>query len=452
MKLEKYVDKSVKRRKTFLISISVIVLIGVSLLLYKTFASFTESAEFLMMNGKVDYFGNSDIYFAFYKGDKELAEMPQKDNTENLVFDHGECDNGASIVWDNEAWGPIVKNLSNSKTKCSLYFKEQILTELAGAQVPLVESGDGLYTVPHEDLEELGQEWNQTEYRYAGVDPDNYVSFNNEIWRIIGLVNIKTDSGVEQRIKIIRQDGIEGQRDFGNYAWDKYDSDEAYVDYANNWTTSKLKDMLNGIYYESSKGECYTGNNGSTTSENTCDFNTVPELPKGLDDASREMIDKEVIWNIGGSRAYNDVTVEMFYERERGTSTGGINKYPAKWSSATDVGEKYNGIGLIYPSDYGYAVGGEVRNNCLTKNLCDYDGDNCSSNDWLKPNNDLWTITPHSSSSIDAFVIYSSGFVYYGDFDVSTAYGVWPTLYLTTSTKIVDGNGDINSPFVLSVQ
>ncbi len=65
MKLEKYVDKNEKRRRTILITISVIVLIGVSLILYKTFASFIESAEFPMMKGKVDYFGNSDIYFAF---------------------------------------------------------------------------------------------------------------------------------------------------------------------------------------------------------------------------------------------------------------------------------------------------------------------------------------------------------------------------------------------------
>ena len=125
MKLEKYVDKNIKRRKVILISISAIVLISISFLLYKTFASFTESAEFPMMKGKVDYFGNSDIYFVFYEGDKQLDEMPQKDNLENLVFANGECDNGASIVWDSEAWGPIVKNLSKSKTKCSLYFEEK---------------------------------------------------------------------------------------------------------------------------------------------------------------------------------------------------------------------------------------------------------------------------------------------------------------------------------------
>ena len=70
MKLEKYVDKESKRRKIMLISLGIVVLVSVSFLLYKTFARFTESAEFPMMKGKVDYFGNSDIYFAFYKGDE----------------------------------------------------------------------------------------------------------------------------------------------------------------------------------------------------------------------------------------------------------------------------------------------------------------------------------------------------------------------------------------------
>ena len=134
MKLEKYTDEGIKRRKVILISISVIILVSISFLLYKTFASFTESAEFPMMKGKVDYFGNSDVYFAFYKGDEQLEEMPTKENSEGLVFIDGECDNGASIVWDKEAWGPMVKNLSKSKTKCTLYFNDKYIDrELNGA-------------------------------------------------------------------------------------------------------------------------------------------------------------------------------------------------------------------------------------------------------------------------------------------------------------------------------
>ncbi len=140
MKLEKYVDKSKKKRKNILISLGVVVLISVSLLLYKTFASFTESAEFPIMNGKVDYFGNSDIYFVFYKGENQLLEeMPQKGNEENLVFDHGECDNGASIEWNFEEWSPLVKNLKSVKTKCSLYFEERYTEKILRGTDPVLD-------------------------------------------------------------------------------------------------------------------------------------------------------------------------------------------------------------------------------------------------------------------------------------------------------------------------
>ena len=138
MKLEKYEDKRKKNRKLILISISVIVLISVSLLLYKTFASFTESAEFPIMNGKVDYFGNSDIYFVFYKNNELTEEMPTKDNKENLVFEHGECDNGASIEWNYEEWSPLVKNLKSLKTKCSLYFEERYTEKILRGTDPVL--------------------------------------------------------------------------------------------------------------------------------------------------------------------------------------------------------------------------------------------------------------------------------------------------------------------------
>ena len=51
-----------------------------------------------------------------------------------------------------------------------------------------------------------------TEYRYRGASPKNYVTFNNEVWRIIGV--FPTDDGtgkIENRIKIIRNESIGNQ-------------------------------------------------------------------------------------------------------------------------------------------------------------------------------------------------------------------------------------------------
>ena len=318
------------------------------------------------------------------------------------------------------------------------------MVEIAGQQIHVATCKNGLYKVEHNDLEELDSAWNQTEYRYAGVNytdgetpyVHNYVSFNNEIWRIIGLVNVKVGSSVEQRVKIVRTDGVKNQKNIGNYYWDITN---------NNWTTVKLKDMLNGIYYESGIGECY-----SSSSASQCDFNTGTDLPKGLDATARNMIDKEVIWTLGG---YSDskIIAKEFYIKERGTSTGNSNTYQSEWSSETDLGGKHNGIGLIYPSDYGYAVGGEARNLCLTKNLLNYDGDNCGTNDWLKPNSNLWTLMPDSSNSSGAFYINSSGYVRNYNNNVSGTGGVWPTFYLTKNVTITSGDGTMDSPYQLQL-
>ncbi len=328
--------------------------------------------------------------------------------------------------------------------------------EIAGKQIPIATCKNGLYKVEHNDLEELDNAWNKIEYRYAGVNytsseapyVHNYVEFNNELWRIIGLVNVKVGDSVEQRLKIVRTDGIANQKDFGRYAWDRR------YDYTNNWTTSKLKDMLNGIYYESGIGECCIDGDYSYCTQTTCDFKTGTELPKGLDDTAREMIDKEVIWNLGGWED-SEITANQFYEKERGTTVYNTDR-PTEWSSTTDVGEKHNGIGLIYPSDYGYAVGGEVRNNCLTKNLYNYNKDNCSTNDWLKlrinmDNNFLWTLSPYSTSSEYVFGVYIDGFIHHDDNFLNYALAVWPTAYLTKNVTITSGEGTMEQPYQLQL-
>ena len=76
------------------------------------------------------------------------------------------------------------------KITLSTNYKEEPTANLNGLIVPVVENGDGLYAVSHE-VSEISTDWNKTEYRYAGANVNNYVSFNNEIWRVIGKVNVQ---------------------------------------------------------------------------------------------------------------------------------------------------------------------------------------------------------------------------------------------------------------------
>ena len=121
MKLSQYKEKKNHRKLAFVI-VAIIFLIG-GIILDKTFASFKENKSFKVMEGNFIYEGSGDIIFAFYHGKESLTKMPGKENDDNLIFDKGECDKGASIQWSDELWAPTVMNLQESKTTCMLYFK-----------------------------------------------------------------------------------------------------------------------------------------------------------------------------------------------------------------------------------------------------------------------------------------------------------------------------------------
>ena len=199
--------------------------------------------------------------------------------------------------------------------------------------------------------------------RYIGADPNNYVSFNNELWRIIGVMN-NIDDGTgkkETRLKIIRDEPI------GEYSWDnKGENGE------NDWTTASLQTVLNsGAYYNRTSGECPYGQNGATTS---CDFTST-----GLTEDAKSLINNAV-WNLGGSDTSDNVTTAMFYERERGDTV--YNERPTEWTGQ---------IGLMYPSDYGYATSGSNtidRSVCISEYLYNWEElSDCYINDWLYEEN-----------------------------------------------------------------
>ena len=216
--------------------------------------------------------------------------------------------------------------------------------------------------------------------------------------------------------------------------------------------------MLNGIYYKSETGDCYT----TSSSPNVCDFNTGIDLPKGLDKTARGMIDNNVTWNLGG---WNDskITSSQFYEKERITPSSDENNHPSEWSTETDVGEKHNGIGLIYPSDYGYATnGGNIgRNACFTETLYNWNNDDgnyksdCAGTNWIKPGTRFtWTLTSITNSNITAFYVHSNGIISWDS--VNGDYGsIYPTAYLKSSVKMLSNNnletyGSIDNPFNLA--
>lgn len=284
--------------------------------------------------------------------------------------------------------------------------------------------------------EKLGTDDNNL--RYIGANPNNYVRFNNELWRIIGVMKVPTENGIkEERLKIMRNKGIEGQNDLEYMYWD--------IKNINNWTTSALKDTLNSIYYNSDSGNCYTTD---LKIPSTCDFTQENGNPKGLNKISQDMVDKDIIWNIGAQDTYY-ANAKTFYDAERGVITYSKTT-PKIWSKNSNT-NFFNGIGLPYASDYGYAVGGDSRDLCLDTNLWDRTLTVCKDNDWIKPNiGYYWLITPNSLNYV-MYGLGSDGKVSINTVTMTAA--IVPTLYLKSNVRIEEDKsnnyGSISNPFRL---
>ena len=132
-----------------------------------------------------------------------------------------------------------------------------------------------------------------------------------------------------------------------------------------------------------------------------------------------------VVWKLG-ARENQNASANIFYNAERGTSVYGSN--PTTWTGK---------IGLIYPSDYGFAVGGNVRESCLTTNFYNQGANNnCSKNDWLYKYM-YWTLTPRI------------GIAYHNAGGSGLNVMVMPTLYLNSNITLSSGTGTTTNPFLL---
>ncbi len=264
--------------------------------------------------------------------------------------------------------------------------------------------------------------------RYIGYNPNNYVSFNNELWRIIGVMkDIENPDGTkEDRIKLIRNESIV------SHSWDNTGTNGS-----NDWSRSTLQKVLNeGAYWNRTSGNCPSGENEATT---PCDFSS-----RGLTNDAKNMI-SEVVWNLGSGRGTVSGTpsTKDFYMDERGTTVYSGN-------STTWTGK----VGLMYPSDYGYATSGGSttdRSACLNQNLYYWRNNSCTSNNWLKNSSHMWTITSYYKSGTYVYNINSSGFMDSNRaVSVSNSWGYRPVIYLKSSIEIESENdGSSTSPFIL---
>ena len=246
-----------------------------------------------------------------------------------------------------------------------------------------------------------------TEYRYRGGNVNNYVTFNNETWRIIGIIPTEDTNGkVENRLKIIKDTSI------GNKKWNETES--------NNWVTGTLNTYLNNDYY-----------------------NTLTTDAKNMIGTTK--------YYLGGYNDIPSITSDVMWQYERKNDANRTDHYyGTNPIMQNDASKK---IAIMYASDYGYAASKECTSNLYDYDSVDVDSASCiTTNNWLDKSADTWLLPQNSDISSLAFVVFSSGGVNYYDYaNGGDEVAVRPVLSLSSNVKISGGEGTSQKPYMLSI-
>ena len=280
--------------------------------------------------------------------------------------------------------------------------------------------------------------------RYYGSNPNNYVRFNNELWRIIGVFG--------NNVKLVRSEKL------GNLSWDSSESSVNSGWGVNEWSQSDLKNYLNTMYYGGTSVTCYNGENNQTT---TCPTNTI-------DETSKSLIDYHT-WNTGAidltdTTIVNQETFALntvpFYNAERGNETGKICSSGDYCNDTVERTTTWTGyVGLPYVTDWAYA---SSESDCETNmNAGDIDFDNgifnltCKKNNWMHhgTTTDIedatWFVSPLARPDRAFYVWFVRGDGLTGnDFAVSPL-SAFPTIYLKSNILIESGKGTSSNPYIL---
>jgi hypothetical protein len=315
-----------------------------------------------------------------------------------------------------------------------------------------------------------------TEYRYRGGTVNNYVTFNNETWRIIGIIPTEdTDGNIEYRFKLIRDESIgEFQWGSGDDITYNYNNDDDSIKLLNT-NKSSSNNVNNLIEYNIVETISEPSNNACSNCNNNCDniilvarthtrvcsncsnnWIKPSTLNTYLNDTYYNSLSTDAQSMIGTTKYYlggyssSVITSNTMWQYERKNEANRTGYYygtnPIMQSDASKK------IALMYASDYGYGASSEC-----TDNLGSYsDSTNCiTTNNWLDKSQNEWLLQQNSNSYGYAFYVGSSGDVVTSEIAdinlVDEEKAVRPVLTLSSSVKISSGTGTSSNPYQLSM-
>ena len=364
----------------------------------------------ILIKNDTKTFETDGIKYAVSVNGEKRDKFPSKGSyTVNI-----ECKN-ASASWNYQEWVAEIYNIigkvscdisftGKNKTTFATYIKNLLGTNTSVLSTRDPNNSDGSTL---EKIIDNGEE----DYRYRGQNPNNYVMFNNELWRIIGVFDDNTHGLSNKKlVKIIRNSSI------GKYIWDNT-STSSYHPSTNIFSDSDLYKLLKAYYnhlYATNEDYCYL----TATTKGNCDFTGV-----GIQSEYQNMVESNAKWFLGGHDTYEVTAKDMYASERKGTQI-------------------VTPIALIYASDYGYAFPDEY-----TRNLNVFGA--YANLNWLKYSNTEWTLTKRTS--LEGYVF---NIVHTGSLSSSACYGgaqIRPTLYLKSDVYYISGTGTQADPYIINI-
>ena len=272
----------------------------------------------------------------------------------------------------------------------------------------------------------------------------NYVTFNNEMWRIVGIFNEENASGVvEERIKLVKDmplsvdTEVEATITKNGVTYNTFESTTGtkykyfywnyptanYSGNGNDWTKAGSQYYLNETYYNS------LSNN-----------NLIEEMKYYLGNVTTDSNS----YMISGTNA-------EVYTQERGSVV--CDSSVTRWSQNSSCNIWYgnqatwNGkIALLYPSDFGYASDVANWSNDYQTGY----SNGLSLTNWMF-NNEMfgtWFLSPSSINPRPVAGVFYDGDLD-GSFDASGFAALRPVLSLNSQTLIGSGTGSYEEPYQL---
>jgi len=331
---------------------------------------------------------NCYLYFDLIKDDVTIAIST--DGESGVMPSSGSYTNSATCSSGNITWSDRYQRIEignlKKPVKCNVTFTKDtnktLLRDEVESEATTIQNG----------------------YRYNGTNPDNYIWFNNEMWRIIGSIptclTASCGSDTTNLVKIIRKQSI------GSIVYNTNASG-----FSATWGSNTLYKILNEYYYGALKTTNYCTSNSSGSSR-ICDYRYNGIKP---DSYYGKMV-KNVYWNTNAISSISNLTAANFYTYEIKTRT--IQGY----------------IGLMSTSDYGYAADSSFYNTVVNA----YTSVAITSTNWLYGQGNESCL---SNTTIS----------YQGSLNGGTNDSVRPVVFLDPSVFIINGNGTESDPYVIGM-